>query len=406
MSSAADATLPPASAHRAVFVLALAQATAMICNSIMIVTSGLTGQMLAEHKGYATLPLAFQFIATMLTTFPASFLMKRVGRKLGFMTGALIGIAGGLVMAAATLVGSYWLFAFGNTIFGVSAAFTLFYRFAAAEAADDAFRPKAISLVMAGGVVSALMGPYLAKVGQQLFLPHLFAGGFVFIVGLSVIVMLLLTPLRLPHHAAGPVAQGGEPARPLAEIVLQPRALSAIVAAMLGYGVMSFVMTATPLAMTFCGYNLDTGISFVIQGHVLAMFAPSFVTGHIIKRFGEYRVMGTGVLCYVGCLAMGLAGIDIHHFWVALVLLGLGWNFLYVAGTSQLTKCYRPSERAKIQAFNDCMVFSCVALCSFIAGTVEQAYGWSWVLYGATVPVALIAVALLGGWRRERVLAG
>lgn len=404
MSTGSVEAASPAVAHRAVFVLALAQATAMICNSIMIVTSGLTGQMLAEHKGWATVPLAFQFIATMLTTFPASFLMKRVGRKRGFMVGALIGIVGGLIMAAATYAASFWLFAFGNTIFGVSAAFTLFYRFAAAEAADDAFRPKAISLVMAGGVISALMGPYLARIGQELFLPHIFTGGFVFIVGLSILVVILLLPLRLPQMMGGPALQNVAPARPLAQIVTQPRALSAIIAAMLGYGVMSFVMTATPLAMTFCGFELKTGIAFVIQGHVLAMFAPSFVTGHIIKKFGEYRVMSAGVLCYAGCLAIGLAGIDIHHFWLALVLLGLGWNFLYVAGTSQLTKCYRPSERAKIQAFNDCMVFSCVALCSFIAGTVEQAFGWDWVLRGAMVPVALIAVALIVGWRRERAV--
>ena len=397
--------LPVVSAHRAVFVLAMAQATAMICNTIMIVTSALTGQMLAADKGWATLPLACQCIATMLTTFPASFLMKRIGRKRGFMVGALIGIIGGLIMAAATYVASFWLFALGNTIFGVSAAFTLFYRFAAAEAADDAFRPKAISLVMAGGVIAALVGPELSKLGQDFLMPHLFAGDFVFIVGLSVLVVLLLVPLRLP-----PVAGIGpnitlEPARPLLEIVLQPRALSAILAAMLGYGVMSFVMTATPLAMTFCGFNLKTGIAFVIQWHVLAMFAPSFVTGHIIKRFGEFRVMSAGVLCYVVSIAMGMSGIDIHHFWIALVLLGLGWNFLYVAGTSQLTKCYRPSERAKIQAFNDCMIFSSVAVCSFIAGTVEQAFGWDWVLRGATVPVFFIAVSLVFGWRRERVLA-
>ncbi|WP_303981640.1 MFS transporter [Dongia mobilis] len=397
--------LPVVSAHRAVFVLAMAQATAMICNSIMIVTSALTGQMLAADKGWATLPLACQFIATMLTTFPASFLMKRIGRKKGFIVGALIGIIGGLVMAAGSYIASYWLFTVGNTIFGISAAFTLFYRFAAAEAADDAFRPKAISLVMAGGVIAAVLGPELSKAGQDFLAPHLFTGGFVFIVGLSVLVVLLLLPLNLPPMAADKA--GGRPAasRPLLEIVLQPRALSAIVAAMLGYGVMSFAMTATPLAMRFCGFDLKTGIAFVIQGHVLAMFAPSFVTGHIIRRVGEFKVMAAGVLCYAGCIAMGMAGIDIHHFWLALVLLGLGWNFLYVAGTSQLTKCYRPSERAKIQAFNDCMVFSGVAVCSLIAGTVEQAFGWDWVLRGAIVPVLLIALALAFGWRRERVTA-
>jgi MFS family permease len=388
-------------AHKAVFFLAMAQATAMTCNVIMIATSALTGRMLAPIEGIATLPLALQFIATMATTFPASFLMKKWGRRRGFMLGAWIGIVGGLIMAAATYVASFWLFAFGNMIFGVSAAFTLFYRFAAAEAADDAFRPKAISLVMAGGVIAAIFGPELAQYGQDLLTPQLFAGGFVFIVLLSVLVVLLLLPLRLPPIAGDTPATMSQPARPLLEIATQPLALSAIAAAMLGYGVMSFIMTATPLAMEFCGFNLNSGIAFVIQWHVLAMFAPSFVTGHIIKRLGEFRVMSIGVACYAVCIAIGLYGIDIHHFWLALVLLGLGWNFLYVAGTSQLTKCYRPSERAKIQAFNDCAIFSSVALCSFVAGTVEQTFGWDWVLLGATVPVILIALALGYGHRQH-----
>ncbi|WP_374371768.1 MFS transporter [Dongia sp.] len=389
-------------AHKAVFFLAMAQATAMTCNVVMIATSALTGRMLAPIEGIDTLPLALQFIATMATTFPASFLMKKWGRRRGFMLGAWIGILGGLVMAAATYIASFWLFAFGNAIFGVSAAFTLFYRFAAAEAADDAFRPKAISLVMAGGVIAAIFGPELAKYGQDFLTPHLFAGGFLFVVLLSVLVVLLLLPLRLPPIAGDTPLTMSQPARPLLEIAMQPLALSAIAAAMLGYGVMSFVMTATPLAMAFCGFDLNSGIAFVIQWHVLAMFAPSFVTGHIIKRLGEFRVMSIGVACYAVCIAIGLYGIDIQHFWLALVLLGLGWNFLYVAGTSQLTKCYRPSERAKIQAFNDCAIFSSVALCSFTAGTVEQIFGWDWVLLGATVPVILIALALGYGYRQHQ----
>lgn len=387
--------------HRIVFLLAMAQATAMTGNSIMIVTSALTGQLLAPIGGIATLPLALQFIATMATTFPASFIMKKHGRRKGFMLGAWIGILGGLVMAAATYIGSFWLFAFGNTIFGISAAFTLFYRFAAAEASDEAFRPKAISLVMAGGVIAAIFGPELAKYGQDFLTPHLFAGGFVFVTLLSVVVVLLLLPLRLPPVVGDTPVSLAQPARPLWEIVTQPLALSAIAAAMLGYGVMSFIMTATPLAMKFCGFELGTGIAFVIQWHVLAMFAPSFVTGHIVKRLGEFRVMSIGIVFYTICIAIGLYGVDIHNFWLALVLLGLGWNFLYVAGTSQLTKTYRPSERAKVQAFNDCATFSGVALCSFIAGTVEQIFGWDWVLLGAIVPVALIALALIYGASRH-----
>jgi MFS family permease len=395
-----------AGTRKAVLVLALAQATAMTCNAIMILTSALAGDMLAEDKRWATLPLGLQFLATMATTFPASYLMKRYGRRAGFTVGALIGVVGGLVMAESVRRFSFPMFVLGNAIFGVSAAFTLFYRFAAAEASDEAFRPKAISLVMAGGIAAAIFGRPLATWGHDLIAPHLFLGGFLFVVILSVVVVLIILPLAMPRietQGAAAIAAEALPARPILEIVRQPRAIAAIAAAMLGYGVMSFVMTATPLAMQFCGFELKTGIAAVIQWHVLGMFAPSFVTGHIIKRIGEARVMGIGLVLYVACLATAFAGVDINNFWFALIMLGLGWNFLYIAGTSELTKCYRPSERAKAQAFNDCATFSAVAVCSLTAGAVEQTLGWDGVLWGATLPVSLIALALIYGYRHRPV---
>ncbi len=389
------------SARQAVPLLAGVQALGMIGATIMIVTSALTGAMLAETKGLATLPLGLQFLATMLATLPASFLMKRYGRRPGFILGACFGFLGAAIMLIGVQGASFAIFALGNGVFGIAMSFAQFYRFAAAEIAEPAFRPKAISFVLAGGVIAALFGPELAKRGEHLFPATPFAGGFLFILGLAGAAILLLAFFRLPPPLPDSAAIEAAPPRSWREILAQPRAIAAMISAMFGYGIMSFVMTASPLAMKGCAFTLETGIAFVIQWHVLAMFAPSFVTGHLIRRFGEYPILLTGLACYVFTIVIGLAGIDIHHFWLALFALGLGWNFLYVGGTSLLTKCYRSSERAKVQGVNDTLTFSAVALCSLIAGTIEQWAGWNWVLVGSIVPVLLIAAALAWGLSGE-----
>jgi MFS family permease len=387
----------PGFRHRDVILLSLATAVAMTCASIMAVTSALVGQMLASDKALATLPLSLQFVATMATMFPAAFLMRRYGRRTGFLIGALFGTIGGAIMFWATLQGDFVVFCLGNAVIGVFNAFTGFYRFAAADASTPSFRPKAISLVVAGGVLAAIAGPELSKLGYDLLTPYTFAGCFLLVTVLAGATSLFVLPVKFAPALSKSAMTS---ARSLGAILAQPMAIVAIAGGMLGYGVMVFVMTATPLAMKICGYGFDQSAS-VISAHAVAMFFPSFFTGHVIRRLGELKVMALGVLAYAGMVAAGLHGISLLHFWVSLILLGLGWNALYVSGTSLLTKCYRPSEASKVQALNDCLIFTSVAICSLIAGTIEHLAGWDWVLIWAAVPVALIVAALLWGWGRQ-----
>lgn len=385
------------SQYHTVFLLSIAQALANSCASVFATVSALTGQMLAADPRLATLPLGLQFVVTMATTIPVAYLMRTLGRRNTFFIGAVTGAAGGGIAMLSIYQSSFAMFCVGNAIMGASNASALHLRFAAAEAADDAFRPKAISLVLAGGIVAAIIGPRLATIGTDLFAPFTFAGAFLFVALLSLGMIPPLVPLRFqpPSHAETTGVR-----RPLQEIMRQPVFIAAVFAAIFGYGTMVFVMTATPLAMKFCGFAIGQTAT-VISFHILGMFAPSFVTGHIIRRFGERNVLLAGVACFVGTVAIGLAGIDILHFWFALVLLGLGWNFLFVGGTSLLTKCYRPAERTRVQGINDFLTFTGVAICSLTAGAVEQSWGWTAVLWGALTPTMLILIAVLWGAPRR-----
>jgi MFS family permease len=387
------------SQHRAVLLLSIAQALANSYTSVVATISALTGQMLAADPRLATVPLGLQFVVTMAATIPVAHLMRRIGRRDAFFLGALIGAVGGALCMASVYQNSFILFCVGNAILGASNASALHLRFAAAEVADDAFRPKAISLVLAGGIVAAVIGPRLATVGTDLFAPFTFAGAFLFVALLSLGMILPIMPVRFPASTAAEVS--GEQ-RPLGEILRQPITIAALFAGVFGYSTMVFIMTATPLAMKFCGFGIGDTAN-VLSVHILGMFAPSFVTGHIIRRIGERRVLLIGVAAMIATVAIGLAGIDILHFWFALVLLGIGWNFLFVGGTSLLTKCYRPAERAKMQGMNDFLTFTGVALCSFIAGAVEQSWGWNAVLLGSLVPTVLILGAVSWGAPRQGV---
>ena len=389
--------MPTQSQHRAVLLLSIAQALANSYTSVVATISALTGQMLAADPRLATVPLGLQFVVTMAATIPVAHLMRSIGRRNAFFIGALIGAAGGALCMVSVYQNSFTLFCIGNAILGASNASALHLRFAAAEVADDAFRPKAISLVLAGGIVAAIIGPRLATIGTDLLAPFTFAGSFLFVALLSLGMILPVMPVRFPTPTAAEVS--GEQ-RPLAEILRQPVTIAALFAGVFGYSTMVFIMTATPLAMKFCGFGIgDT--SNVLSVHILGMFAPSFVTGHIIRRIGERRVLLLGAAAMIATVAIGLAGIDILHFWFALVLLGIGWNFLFVGGTSLLTKCYRPAERAKMQGMNDFLTFTGVALCSFIAGAVEQSWGWNAVLLGSLVPTVLILGAVSWGAPRQ-----
>lgn len=386
--------------RRNVFILSSGQALALSGATLVMAVSALAGTVLAPKPWMATLPLALQFVATMFATIPASLLMGRIGRRPGFMVGQGIGMIGALLAGYALLQGWFWGFAAGSILMGVHNAFWQYFRFAAADVAEESFRPRAISYVMAGGLVAAILGPELAKATRTLLDPVPFAGSYMAVAALCLISVVLLSFLRIPpppSKAQGPVASG----RPLAEIARQPRFIVAVLAAMIGYGVMNLVMVATPLAMAACSFEFSDA-AFVIQWHVVGMFLPSFFTGNLIKRFGVLRIILAGALLNAAAMATNLSGQDLHHFWGGLVLLGVGWNFMFIGGTTLLTETYRPEERSKAQACNDFLVFTTVAASSFLSGAVQDAAGWDAINAAMSIPVLLAFAAVVWLMVRER----
>ncbi|MCW8828606.1 MAG: MFS transporter [Gammaproteobacteria bacterium] len=384
--------------RRNILLLAVCQAVMMTGGSLLITSAAVVGAMLTEDRSLATLPLALQFLASMLTTIPASFAMRRWGRRAGFMLGVVIGAGGGVVAALAIIAGDFWLFCLGTALVGVFNGFGIYFRFAAVDAAPPHYKEKAISYVMAGGVVAAFAGPNLANLAQDLIPAATFAGSYAALVGLYGIALMALWFVDIPR---APAVVAGRHGRPLWQIARQPVFVVAMLGAMLGYGIMSLVMTATPLAMEVCGMPFSDS-AFVIQWHVFAMFAPSFFTGTLIRHIGVVRVMLLGVFCYIATVVINLSGETVTHFWIALFLLGLGWNFLFVGGTDLLTETYREEEKAKAQALNDFMVFTTVSVSSLSAGALQFHYGWQAVNWGVTPLITVILVALLVlMWRRR-----
>ncbi|GAB6053317.1 MFS transporter [Magnetospira thiophila] len=388
--------------HRAVYFLVASQALAMTGASLVVTVSALAGKLLAPTPDLATLPFALQFVGTMAATIPANLFMARVGRRFGFTVGQSIGICGALISATAIYLGHFWLFALGSFLLGTHNAFWAYYRFAAAESVDVQFRPRAISYVLAGGVFAALAGPELAKNSMDLLAPILFAGSYLAIVGLSVLTIVLLQFVDIPTPHLENRKGGG---RPLRVIARQPEFIVAVLSAMIGYGVMSLVMTATPLAMVACGFAFEDA-AFVIQWHVLGMFAPSFFTGWLIRKFGVLRIILVGTLLNVVCMGLNLAGIELMNFWAALLALGIGWNFMFIGGTTLLTRTYQPEERAKVQSINDFSVFGMVALASFSSGALQNMIGWQAVNAAASLPILIAFAAVLWLWIGQKRLAG
>ncbi len=371
-----------------VIILALCQALFMTGASLVITVTALAGNVLAEAKSLATLPLALQFLVTMATTIPASLLMKRIGRRLGFITGALIGAAGGFLSVHALFAESFILFCIGSALIGVLNGFAMFYRFAAADAADEALRSRAISLVMAGGVIAAFAGPNLAKFSKDFFDVVTFAGSYGALALLQGFTILLLMFIDIPKPDEGERRASG---RPLSRIMRQPTFVVAALAAMTGYGAMNLIMTATPLAMVDHDYPFADA-AFVVQWHVFCMFAPSFFTGHLINRFGVLEIIIFGGVLVLACVGINLAGRGLFHFLSALALLGVGWNFLFIGATTLLSTAHSAPEKAKTQGFNDFLVFACVALASLSSGAIQNGFGWEMVNYGL-VPFILPALA-------------
>ena len=379
--------------RRNVTLLALCQGLMMTGNVVSVATSALVGAALAPDPSLATLPLAVQFLVTMVATFPASFLMGRLGRRAGFLLGAVLGLGGGALATMAVIASSFALFVPGVALVGVFNAFGGFYRFAAADAADDEHRGRAISYVLAGGVAAAFVGPYLARWSRE-WLSTLFAGSYAAMALMSVLTLVVLPFLDIPRPTP---QERSEPARPLAMIARQPEYLTAVVAAMLSYGAMTLVMSVTPLAMEHNRHTFGEA-ALVIQWHVVGMFAPAFVTGHLIRRFGSLTVMLWGGVLAAGCVAVNLTGTGVGQFWAALVLLGVGWNFLFVGATTLLTDTYTPGERSKAQALNDFLVYTTVALATLSAGMLQEALGWRAVNLAAAPMLAVILASL--AWLR------
>lgn len=374
---------------RSVWLLSACQALLLTNGVTLIAVSALAGFMLADNKVFATLPSTAYVVGSWISTVPASLWMKRVGRRAGFLAACVFGIAGSLVATVAIASGSLALLCAGTALLGVYNAFGQYYRFAAADAAPVDFKAKAISYVLAGGLVGGIVGPAVSRWTRELAQPTYLAT-YASLAIFCLAAMAILSRLSLPpvHEAA---AEG--PARPLAEIAAQPVFIVAATVGAFGYATMTLLMTATPLAMGFCGHPYSDAAN-VISAHVIGMFAPSFFTGSLIKRFGVLWIMAVGVALLAGCIAVGLSGQAVANFWWALVLLGVGWNFTYIGGSTLLTEAYRPSERAKVQGANEMVVFTVQALASFSSGVLVNARGWDTLNYVAVAMVALCAIAI------------
>jgi MFS family permease len=351
--------------------------------------------MLAANKALSTLPVALQQAGMMTATIPAALLMARIGRRGGFWAGTVLGASGAAVAGSAVWLASFPLFCLGTFMIGSSNGFAQQYRFAAAELADEGFRARAISLVLAGGVVSGIFGPETAKWSRDLFAPVLFAGCFAMIVVLQMGAAALLSLVHLPPPPPRGSLKGA--GRPLGEIVRQPLFVVALLCGMVGYGAMTLVMTATPIAMLGCGFHFSDA-AFVIQWHILGMYGPSFFTGSLINRYGLTAILSAGAVLLLACCGINLAGIAEGNFWAANALLGIGWNFLFIGGTTLLTRTYRPEERAKVQALNDFTIFGTATLSSLSSGALLAGFGWTMVQLTVLPPVAVAFAAIL--WMR------
>ena len=369
----------------------------MTATSAIVTSAALIGHSLAEDKALATLPLAMQFIAVMAITAPASFLMKRIGRRDGFTVGLCIGLVGVFLAIVAIRNSDFVLFCIASFLVGTFNGFGQYYRFAAADTAEDAFKSRAISLVMAGGVIASL-GPLLANYSKDLLPNNLFAGVYVAIAVLYVASLLTLRFVAIPRPGAAERASGG---RPLHVIMRQPVFIVAALGGIVGYMLMSLLMSATPLAMLGAGHDFFNTAQ-VIQWHVFAMFAPAFFTGHLIRRFGISTIMGAGAVLIAACVAINLAGVDLAYFWVAGMALGVGWCFLFVGATTLVTEAYTPPEKAKTQAANDFLVFGSVACAALLSGMLHEWIGWQVMNYAALPFVAVVLVALFTMLRRRR----
>ncbi|MEM7720089.1 MAG: MFS transporter [Pseudomonadota bacterium] len=382
----------PANQRRNLTVLVAAQGFLGAQMPLIFTIGGLAGQQLAPHPCFATLPIALIVLGSMLTATPLSAIMQTYGRRIGFFLGAMGGAAGGGFAAWGLVAQSFGLFLFGSLLTGIYMSAQGFYRFAAADTASDAFRPKAISYVMAAGLVSAVIGPMLVKMTvNEMVVP--FLGAYLAVVAINLVGALLFFALDIPKPVITPGSSGGRSRR---ELLADPRITVSIICAMVSYALMNLVMTSTPLAVVGCGFTANTAAD-VVSAHVLAMFVPSFFTGHLIVRFGAEKIVATGLFILAGAGAVALSGTELENFFGALILLGLGWNFGFIGATSMLAKYHSVQERGRVQGLNDMIVFGCVTLASLSSGGLMNCSGGDPVQGWTAVNVAMVPFLLLAG---------
>jgi predicted MFS family arabinose efflux permease len=376
--------------RRDIFLLACCQALLLVNSAGLISMNGLVGYSLADTKALATFGATTYVLGSALAAMPMSLWMGRVGRRAGFMAGAAVNIAGCCLAALALQMKSFPLFCAATGIIGVYNAIGLQYRFAAAEVASPADRAKAISLVLAGGVVGGLVGPQSARLSRDFFATP-FLGSFLTLAAFALVALFVQSRVRVPAPLREEHTGKG---RSLGEIARQPTFIVAVLAGALGYGLMNLLMTATPIAMNFCGHPFGA-MALVIEWHVVAMFAPGFVTGSLIRRFGTLPIILTGVGLTALATFVALDGISVAHFVASLVLVGVGWNFMYTGGTTLLTLTYTPGEKARTQGLNDLLVFATMGVSSLASGALVTTSGWETMNRAALPFLAIIAIAAL-----------
>ncbi len=378
-------------ARRNALLLALTQSLAGANSVVLFTTGSIVGAMLAPEKSFATAPLSIYVFGLWIGTLPVGYLARRFGRRFAFQIGTACGIATGLLCSLGVLQGSFAIFCVGSLFSGFYAAGHQAYRFAAADTASDAFKPKAISWVLAGGVFAGVLGPQLVIGTKDLWAPYMFAASYIAQAAVALLAGGVLIFLKIPKPpAVHPDGRG----RPLLEIARQPRFPVAVACGIASYAMMNMVMTSAPLAMVECNHSV-TDAALGLQWHVIGMYGPSFFTGALIARFGVVRIILLGFALLLASAAIFISGLTLAHFWIALALLGIGWNFSFIGATALVTDCYRPSERNRVQAFNDFLVFGSMAIGSFSSGKLLILFGWS-AVNEVVFPVVLMAAAMVG----------
>ena len=368
--------------------LAAAQALTGANSAVIFATGAIVGATLAPDISFATVPISMYVVGLAAGTLPTGAISRRFGRRVAFVIGTGLGTLTGLLGSLAILHGSFALFCAATFLGGLYGAVAQSYRFAAADGASAAYRPKAVSWVMAGGVFAGVLGPQLVQWTMDVWPPYLFAFSFLVQAAVALVAMGIVAGVDMPKPAPADLHGG----RPLLTIVTQPRFIAAALCGVISYPMMNLVMTSAPLAMKMCGLSVSDS-NFGLQWHIVAMYGPSFFTGALIARFGAPRIVAAGLLLEAGAAGIGLSGLTAMHFWATLIVLGVGWNFSFIGASALVLETHRPQERNKVQAFNDFTIFTVVAIASFSSGAIQHHFGWEWITAGMFAPMMIVLVA-------------